>query len=146
MYHFFLGIDRYLAIGIDPSKLVYGFPWYGYKYTCLKMLPDDVCVINCTHEMDSISYADITTSLFPFALTQVKYDQKSQSAYFDYQIENTIHQVWFDDSISLKVKYHYVLMYKFLKGVAMWHVDCAPNNEFYSKMMWDVLPYVKEIL
>jgi hypothetical protein len=27
--------DQYLAMKIDPKKLVMGVPWYGYDYPCL---------------------------------------------------------------------------------------------------------------
>ena len=29
-----LGLRQYLALGVPPEKLVMGFPWYGYNYTC----------------------------------------------------------------------------------------------------------------
>ena len=29
-----LGLRDYLALGVPPEKLVMGFPWYGYNYTC----------------------------------------------------------------------------------------------------------------
>lgn len=29
------GISRYLALGIPPSQLILGVPWYGYRYPCL---------------------------------------------------------------------------------------------------------------
>ncbi|GAB5575215.1 di-N-acetylchitobiase isoform X1 [Prionailurus iriomotensis] len=39
------GYDDYIKIGINPEKLVMGIPWYGYDYTCLKLLEDRVCTI-----------------------------------------------------------------------------------------------------
>ncbi len=32
------GIQRYVDIGIEPSKLILGNPWYGYDYTCLELV------------------------------------------------------------------------------------------------------------
>lgn len=29
-----LGLRQYLALGVPPEKIVMGFPWYGYNYTC----------------------------------------------------------------------------------------------------------------
>lgn len=29
-----LGYEEYIAMGIDPKKLVMGVPWYGYDYVC----------------------------------------------------------------------------------------------------------------
>ncbi len=40
-----LGIKQYLDLGISPSKLVLGQPWYGYDYPCIDVRPGDVCYI-----------------------------------------------------------------------------------------------------
>ena len=35
-----LGLRDYLALGVPPEKLVMGFPWYGYNYTCNQVWTD----------------------------------------------------------------------------------------------------------
>ncbi len=40
-----LGIQQYLDLGISPSKLVLGQPWYGYDYPCIEFSSEDVCSI-----------------------------------------------------------------------------------------------------
>lgn len=33
----FVGIQKYLDLGISPDKLILGVPWYGYYYSCLSL-------------------------------------------------------------------------------------------------------------
>jgi di-N-acetylchitobiase len=39
------GVQEYLELGISPSKLVLGVPWYGRDYTCLHPQNLTVCPI-----------------------------------------------------------------------------------------------------
>jgi di-N-acetylchitobiase len=36
------GMKNFTNLGIPPSKLVLGVPWYGYDYQCLSSDGDDV--------------------------------------------------------------------------------------------------------
>ena len=148
-------MDQYLSLGIKTSELVVAFPWYGYNFVCSKIVPNVMCMVQA--DEDAIkngfnakaynavqnTYDDIAYKLFPLGTSPVKYDQTTQSAYFDYVQDGVTHQVWFDDSVSLKPKYWYVLMYKQLRGTGMWHADCAPNLDFYGISMWNALPLIK---
>ena len=31
----FSGVRKYLQLGVPPTKLILGLPWYGYRYPCL---------------------------------------------------------------------------------------------------------------
>ena len=150
-----LGVDQYLSLGIKTSELVVAFPWYGYNFVCSKIVPNFMCMVQA--DEDAIkngfnakaynavqnSYDDIAYNLFPLRTSPVKYDETTQSAYFNYVQDGVTHQVWFDDSVSLKPKYWYVLLYKQLRGTGMWHADCAPNLDFYGISMWNALPLIK---
>ncbi|TRZ22502.1 hypothetical protein HGM15179_004583, partial [Zosterops borbonicus] len=34
--------EEYIAMGIDPKKLVMGVPWYGYDYVCQNLSTDSL--------------------------------------------------------------------------------------------------------
>jgi hypothetical protein len=36
-----LGLQEFLDIGVDPSKIVLGVPWYGYHYPAVHPVPHD---------------------------------------------------------------------------------------------------------
>lgn len=42
------GVARYLALGIPPSKIILGTPWYGYVYECISggLAPGEACEID----------------------------------------------------------------------------------------------------
>eukprot|EP00040_Diaphanoeca_grandis_P012293 m.62432 g.62432 ORF g.62432 m.62432 type:complete len:401 (-) comp23154_c1_seq3:152-1354(-) len=110
-------IVRYTDLGIDPSKLILGLPWYGYNYMCdttMKM-EDTYCPIaevpfrgvNCSdaagHE---VGYAGIIDILNSPNATKRRWDDSTQSPYFNYRDgAGRIHQVWYDDAESLAIKY-----------------------------------------
>ena len=39
------GLADYIDLGIDPSLLVMGVPWYGYNYPCRSLSGENVCSI-----------------------------------------------------------------------------------------------------
>ena len=53
-----------------------------------------------------------------------------------------MHQIWYDDPQSLKVKYHLAASQD-MKGIAIWSIDCLDyaNNdathEMQTQEMWD---------
>lgn len=118
------GIERYFDIGISPSKLVLGVPWYGYRYECLPgTSPDAVyCPIkhvpfrgvNCSDAAGSeMKYAYILKALerTDTSVTGgLQRDSNTGDPYFN-AIEKsnggdaTVVQYWFDDSYSLRAKY-----------------------------------------
>lgn len=118
------GVQRYLDLGIAPSKLILGLPWYGYDYPCEKPMTveDDFCSlklvpfrgVNCSDAAGrEVSYCNVRAVLDAGAsLTSVnqtsgrRWDESLQTPYFNYVAEDgTVHQVWYDDPESLALKY-----------------------------------------
>ena len=54
-----LGIKEYLHLGIKPSKLVLGVPWYGYSYSCI-----NYSVSWLYHDYLQLSYSNNSITLF----------------------------------------------------------------------------------
>eukprot|EP00928_Gymnodinium_smaydae_P057646 TRINITY_DN40867_c0_g1_i1.p1 TRINITY_DN40867_c0_g1~~TRINITY_DN40867_c0_g1_i1.p1 ORF type:complete len:396 (+),score=30.08 TRINITY_DN40867_c0_g1_i1:66-1253(+) len=120
------GIERYLDLGIDPSKLLLGVPWYGYRYPCLPgTAPDAVyCPIkqvpfrgvNCSDAAGSeVEYATIRSvlkSMDPKISGGLRRDSSTGDPYFNAievgeNGENVVYQYWFDDPVSLRAKYKF---------------------------------------
>ena len=153
-YATFFGIKEYIRLGIPSEKLVLGLPWYGYDYTCLTLSTDNVCQIKpvsrvgapCSDAGSSqVNYCDIVEKFLPNSTSGRVYNTSSQSPYFNYRAsDGSMHQIWYDDPQSLKVKYHLAASQD-MKGVAMWNIDCldyASNDathEMQTQEMWDAI-------
>ena len=152
--HFHTGIKKYFELGIDPKKLVVGLPWYGYNYPCLNF-NDSVCEmkkvpfrgVNCSDAAGrQYCYSDIMSKFLPQAIDGRHFDQKSKSPYFQYKDESDgrIHQVWYDDPESLKIKYDYIIKEAKMRGLSFWNIDCldysdSPKAKKETKEMWDAV-------
>lgn len=128
------GLQRWFDLGVDPSKLVLGVPWYGYRYPCLNgTAPNAVyCPIaevpfrgvNCSDAAGrEFAYADIQRvfkSTDSVVTGGMRRDSNTGSLFFnaigDNGGENVIYQYWFDDPISLAEKYVWARDHK-LRGV-----------------------------
>ncbi|KAL7578623.1 hypothetical protein ACA910_009769 [Epithemia clementina (nom. ined.)] len=115
------GLNRYLTLGIAPSKLILGVPWYGYQYTCLPgttRFTDRYCPI-ARVPFRGVSCSDAAGRQVPFlslqallhsnqtVTTALQRDSVEESPYFN-QLEeerNVLYQYWFDDAQSLRFKF-----------------------------------------
>ena len=117
---FELAIKRYNDIGIDNSKLVLGVPWYGYVYPCIA-LNGNFCSIaevpfrgvNCSDAAGSeYDYGRIMAMLDNVninvtIISDLLWDNSTQSPFFNMKMDGGIYQVWFDNPESLLLKYNY---------------------------------------
>jgi len=121
------GIERYLDLGIAPSKLVLGVAWYGYRYQCLPGTAADAVYcpikqvpfrgVNCSDAAGiEVGYArirEVLQSADPVTSGGLRRDSNTGDPYFNSielneNDENTVYQYWFDDPISLRAKYRFV--------------------------------------
>ena len=120
------GIERYLDIGIAPSKMVLGVPWYGYRYPCLSGTSTDAVYcpikqipfrgVNCSDAAGvEVGYArirEILQSTEASISGGLRRDSNTGDPFFnsielDENGDDTVHQYWFDDSVSLRAKYKF---------------------------------------
>jgi len=149
----FSGIDEYIALGIEPKKLVLGLPWYGYNYPCTAF-EDNVCKlkkvpfrgVSCSDAAGrQYCYSVITSSFLPLAIGGRQYDKESFSPFFNYKdSDGTMHQFWYDDVVSLKKKYSHGINDLGLRGLAFWNIDClnytnTAEAKKETKEMWDAV-------
>ena len=145
-------MGEYLALGIQPEKLVLGLPWYGYDYPCIELKENNVCTIkhvpfrgvNCSDAAGKeIEYAEIQ-DLIISRESDPQWDEDSTSFFFNY--EDSVggkHQVWYDNPYSLKQKYEIAAKIG-LNGVAIWNSDLLDYSDLarskkQTKDMWDAL-------
>jgi di-N-acetylchitobiase len=146
------GMANFTSMGIPPSKLVLGLPWYGYDYPCIGMSNNDtVCSItpvpfrgvNCSDAAGREKNFSILKELLKNSTTGPRWDATLQSPWFNYLNPTTkqMHQVWYDDPTSLKIKTTWARE-QGLRGVGMWTGDFVdydtPNNQD-TKEMWDAM-------
>merc|ERR1719361_1248142 len=85
------GVQSYLNLGINASKLILGIPWYGRQYECVldemvspkskycPIVPQEARGVNCTsisHNDQEISYAAVMNRVYDLGwnITEVQWD------------------------------------------------------------------------
>lgn len=130
----FIGVEAYKKLNISSDKLVLGLPWYGYDYECIKFDPEvKTCYIkevpfrgvNCSDAAGrQITYSTVQDLLSTRTDTGRKWDVPTLSPNFWYNDQyGNVHQVWYDDPISLAIKYRYAMQYGKMRGIAIWNAD-----------------------
>lgn len=135
------GMRNFTALGVPPSKLILGVPWYGYTYTCVGDVAPDAALCPIAHTVwrnatcsdavgSEICYADLLPLLANNATRPRTWNETLAAPFFNYVDSTThaVHQVWYDDpeSIALKVAFADSLR---LRGVGMWEVDCVDYSD-----------------
>ena len=161
------GLQRYIDLGISPSKLILGTPWYGYDYPCLEtpelLSESSYCTlrsvpfrsVNCSDAAGrERTYADMMNVIVsdPSASTVAR-DSSTQTPYFNYVVTNDTdgsriaHQIWFDDAQSSAAKYDVALKLG-VRGVGPFCFgDLAYDTALARKQasdMWNALATFKE--
>lgn len=147
------GIKQYIQLSIPTNKLVLGVPWYGYDYPCIDFIfGPDICYIKPV-PFRGVECSDAAGKQFGYSNLMDKmkhstgrmWDETAKSPYFTYKepVTYDLHQVWFDDKESLKLKYDMALKLG-LRGVGMWEADSldyvSQDKHQYLHDMWDTLP------
>ena len=152
------GIASYMSLGIPADKLVLGQPWYGYDYPCLTLTDEFICTIpkvpfrgvNCSDAAGTQRPYYIIRELIRNSTAFVQWNATLQAPFFHYRTKGgEQHQVWYDDTESLSLKYIYAAQQK-LKGLAFWSVDYldysdTPRSKFLTEEMWETINVFLEV-
>ncbi|WP_278279643.1 glycosyl hydrolase family 18 protein [Clostridium sp. DMHC 10] len=104
-------VINYAVSVIPPKKIMMGMPLYGYDWT-LPYMPGGEFA-------ESIGNQEAILRAGRYG-AQIKYDEKSQSPYYNYTDRaGRQHVVWFEDARSVEEKYKLVSEYG-LRGVSYW--------------------------
>ena len=107
-------VESYITNGLEPTKILLGLPYYGTAWT--SGIPD--MKNNNRQFKEQLTYRSIMARYGKTAPPE--YDELSKSAYYQKKIgPNNYEKVWFDDSITLKMKYEWVKENN-LGGIAIW--------------------------
>ncbi|XP_032884979.1 di-N-acetylchitobiase-like [Amblyraja radiata] len=150
-YQTLSGIHAYLNLHIDPRKLVLGVPWYGYDYPCTQLFEAGRCALKnvpfrgapCSDAAGKqIPYKKIMQQVNK-SITGRFWDDDQKSPYYICMVNNTYHEVWYDDPQSISMKAGIVKKFN-LRGVGMWNANLLDygNNATAQKQtgdMWNAL-------
>jgi spore germination protein len=105
-------VVEYALTEIPSEKINLGIPNYGYDWTLPYVKGESKAVTIGNVEAVQIAIrqgADIS------------FDEISQSPFFQYEKDGSLHEVWFEDVRSINAKYNLVKEYQ-LKGIGVWQI------------------------
>ncbi|XP_061093795.1 di-N-acetylchitobiase [Conger conger] len=152
IYQTLTAYDHYMMMKINPKKLVMGVPWYGYDYPCVNFSEEGVCTIPKV-PFRGAPCSDAAGRQVPYSamMKQINssmsgrmWDEVQAAPYYNYKNkEGQVHQVWYDDPVSIALKAAYVSA-RGLRGIGMWNgnlLDYSNNTvaQQQTKSMWNAL-------
>jgi spore germination protein len=105
-------VVEYALTEIPSEKINLGIPNYGYDWTLPYVKGESKAVTIGNVEAVQIAIrqgADIS------------FDEIAQSPFFQYEMDGSLHEVWFEDVRSINAKYDLVKEYQ-LKGIGVWQI------------------------
>jgi len=148
-------MQAFMDLGIAPSKLVLGVPWYGYDYQCqsepkwglycpIQEVPFRGCP--CSDAAGGQrGYAAIMSLLALNATAPGRQWENANAApYFHYvnSADGKLHEVWYDDPASLALRYAVAKRLSW-RGVGMWNADVfdysTDSGRKDAQAMWDAM-------
>ena len=105
-------VVEYALTKIPAGKIHLGIPNYGYDWT----LPFVQGASKAT-TIGNVEAVQIAVSHD----AAIQFDETAQSPYFNYSLEGSVHEVWFEDVRSLSAKFGLVKEYG-LRGMGYWQI------------------------
>ncbi len=118
-------INTYLDSGAPPGNILMGLPWYGQVWP----VEDNKIHSKTTGKATAYIYSTIKQKAGKY---DPKRDAGSGALWFSYQESGQWYQGWFDDSLSLSMKYALVNKLS-LAGIGIWTISYALNE----REIWD---------
>ena len=94
-------IGSYKAYGADPAKIIIGVPYYGYDWPT----ESDEIGSNTTGYGSAVIYRYAFTNAYSYGR---RWDSYSLTPWYAYSTSGIWHQCWYDDSVSLDLKFSMV--------------------------------------
>jgi spore germination protein YaaH len=98
----------------EPHQIILGVPFYGYDFTTTSDQPGSPII--------SKEYINMSTAMSDAQKYGRIWDSESNTPWCRYKSGATWHQVWYDDSESLKLKYNYMKAMN-LGGIGFWNLQ-----------------------
>jgi len=119
-------IDYLNKTNYQAEKLILGCPYYGFEWPSASSTPGS----NTTGTGDAKFYSEIEGLAQSYGKL---WHQSSQTPWYNYN-SNGWNQGWYDDSLSLSLKYDFAL-FNDLKGIGIW----ALGYDAGRTELWDLL-------
>lgn len=115
---------------IDPSKILMGFPNYGYDWTLPFVQGESVA--------ENISNVEALERAAQVG-AEIQFDEQAQSPFYEYVDEQgRQHIVWFEDARSTRAKLELINEYG-LAGISIWTImDPFPSGQEVLRSMFTV--------
>jgi spore germination protein YaaH len=120
-------VERILNIGLDKKKIIMTYPLYGYEWETYTQ-DFGSQIERGWYQMSSWNR---TKELIKEKNLQVKWDELSMTPWVEFEEDNQIHQIYFENERSLKAKMDLVTQNQ-LEGYGFW----ALGYEGEDKSVW----------
>jgi len=114
-------IQAALDAGVPKNSIILCVPWYGYSYACNTTTANTICYTTAQWPMPDFCYKTANASATTWGS---KWDNKTQTPYWEQIQNNKRLQGWYDDVQSTTLKYQYAKSVGLL-GVGMWYGECG---------------------
>ncbi len=105
-------VVEYAVSEINPNKIYMGMPNYGYDWT----LP----YVRGESRAESISNVEAVERAYRNN-AEIMFDELAQSPYYKYKKDGLMHEVWFEDALSVYGKFNLAREFK-LAGLSYWNI------------------------
>jgi spore germination protein YaaH len=105
-------VDTYLAKGLASERLLLGVPWYGFEWPTVGEAPGSAT----TGRGRPVLYGDARENA---PLNGRMFDTATSTPWYRYFVGDSWYQVWYDDSVSLALKYR-LANDRRLGGIGIW--------------------------
>jgi len=120
-------LDYLVASNYHPEKLILGVPYYGYEWKTNSNKPGSGIISS----VGSRTYQQAETAAQHYGK---RWDSYSQTPWYTFTDGSNWHQCWYDDSLSLSLKYNLVLE-KDLSGIGIWALGYdGPRKELWGAL------------
>jgi len=120
-------LDYLVASNYHREKLILGVPYYGYEWKTNSDKPGSGIISS----VGSRTYQQAETAAQRYGK---HWDSYSQTPWYTFNDGTNWHQCWYDDSLSLSLKYNLVLK-KNLAGIGIWALGYdGPRKELWGAL------------
>jgi spore germination protein YaaH len=130
-WHALRSIHTYLNKGCPPKKLIAGFPYYGLDWPTVS----PTALSAATADAESRTYSVVKNNYIDtIPLSRQFWSSTYNTRYYSYVSGGTWRQTWYDDSLSLSMKYDSIRALN-IAGTGMW----ALGYDGAEKELWNAL-------
>lgn len=114
---------------VEPSRLLIGLPAYGYDWN---LSTSDI--ENEVYSVHSFPWNDVQNMTIENN-AEIRWDEESASPFSIYEVEGQQHEIWFENSESIRAKSSLVKQYD-LAGISVWAVGYE-DESFWQAAITD---------